>query len=31
MCADLRFQIIQCANYIRIFVQVKVKDTSCET
>ena len=28
MRADLRFQIIQCANYIRIFVQVKVSKTS---
>jgi len=31
MCADLRFQIIQCANFIRRFAQVKVYNTCCES
>jgi len=31
MHSDLRFQIIQRANYILIFVQVKVNNTSCES
>jgi len=29
--ADLSFQIIQCANYICLFVQVKVNNTCCES
>jgi len=31
MHVDLRFHIIQCTNYIRIFVQVKVNNTFYES